>query len=65
MKMKSHSGASKRFHRTGTGKFMRKQGREAAYSDQQERGSETTAERTVVVDATKTAGAQSLIAVYI
>jgi large subunit ribosomal protein L35 len=25
MKMKSHSGAKKRFHKTGTGKFMRKQ----------------------------------------
>jgi large subunit ribosomal protein L35 len=25
MKMKSHRGASKRFHKTGTGKFMRKQ----------------------------------------
>ena len=24
MKLKSHSGASKRFHKTGTGKFMRK-----------------------------------------
>ncbi len=53
MKMKSHSGASKRFHKTGSGKFMRKKAgkRHILTSKKQDRKRRLSG--SVQVDATK------------
>ena len=53
MKMKSHSGAKKRFHKTGTGKFMRKKAGKRHILTSKNRERKRRLSGTVVVDATK------------
>jgi len=61
MKMKSHSGASKRFHKTGTGKFVRKKAgkRHILTSKNSERKRRLSG--SVVVDPTKASALARLL----
>jgi large subunit ribosomal protein L35 len=61
MKVKSHSGASKRFHKTGTGKFMRKKAgkRHILTSKNSERKRRLSG--SVIVDETKSAALGRLL----
>jgi large subunit ribosomal protein L35 len=52
MKMKSHSGAKKRFHRTGTGKFTRKKAGKRHILTSKNRERKRRLSGSVVVDAT-------------
>lgn len=61
MKMKSHSGASKRFHRTGTGKFMRKRAGKRHILTSKNRERKRRLSGSVVVDETKTAALKRLL----
>ena len=61
MKMKSHSGASKRFHRTGTGKFMRKKAGKRHILTSKNRERKRRLSGSVVVDKTKTAALERLL----
>jgi len=54
MKMKSHSGASKRFHKTGTGKFLRKKAGKRHILTSKKRDRKRRLSGSVEVDATKT-----------
>ena len=55
MKMKSHSGAKKRFHKTGTGKFMRKQAGKRHILTGKNRERKRRLSGSVVVDSTSSA----------
>jgi large subunit ribosomal protein L35 len=55
MKMKSHSGAKKRFHKTGTGKFMRKQAGKRHILTGKNRERKRRLSGSVVVDGTSSA----------
>ena len=63
MKAKSHSGASKRFHRTGTGKFMRKKAGKRHILTSKKRDRKRRLSGSTVVDATK-AGALARLLPY-
>lgn len=53
MKLKSHSGASKRFHKTGTGKFLRKKAGKRHILTSKKRDRKRRLSGSVVVDQTK------------
>jgi large subunit ribosomal protein L35 len=55
MKLKSHSGASKRFHKTGTGKFMRKKAGKRHILTSKNRERKRRLSGSVVVDSTSSA----------
>ena len=55
MKMKSHSGASKRFHKTGTGKFIRKKAGKRHILTSKNRERKRRLSGSVVVDPTMAA----------
>jgi large subunit ribosomal protein L35 len=55
MKMKSHSGAKKRFHKTGTEKFMRKQAGKRHILTGKTRERKRTLSGSVVVDGASSA----------
>lgn len=55
MKMKSHSGAKKRFHKTGTGKFMRKRAGKRHILTGKNRERKRRLSGSVVVDSTSSA----------
>jgi large subunit ribosomal protein L35 len=55
MKLKSHSGASKRFHKTGTGKFMRKKAGKRHILTGKNRERKRRLSGSVVVDSTSSA----------
>jgi len=61
MKMKSHSGASKRFHKTGTGKFMRKKAGKRHILTSKKRDRKRRLSGSTVVDATKTSALARLL----
>ncbi len=61
MKAKSHSGASKRFHRTGTGKFMRKKAGKRHILTSKKRDRKRRLSGSVVVDKTSAAALQRLL----
>ena len=61
MKAKSHSGASKRFHRTGTGKFVRKKAGKRHILTSKKRDRKRRLSGSVVVDATRVAALQRLL----
>jgi large subunit ribosomal protein L35 len=52
MKLKSHSGASKRFHKTGTGKFLRKKAGKRHILTSKNRERKRRLSGSVVVDRT-------------
>jgi len=53
MKVKSHSGASKRFHKTGTGKFVRKKAGKRHILTSKNRERKRRLSGSVTVDETK------------
>jgi large subunit ribosomal protein L35 len=55
MKLKSHSGASKRFQKTGTGKFMRKKAGKRHILTGKNRERKRRLSGSVVVDSTSSA----------
>lgn len=55
MKLKSHSGASKRFHKTGTGKFLRKKAGKRHILTSKNRERKRRLSGSVVVDRTNSA----------
>lgn len=55
MKLKSHSGASKRFHKTGTGKFLRKKAGKRHILTSKNRERKRRLSGSVVVDSTSSA----------
>ena len=61
MKVKSHSGASKRFHKTGTGKFVRKKAGKRHILTSKKRDRKRRLSGTVVVDQTKAAALGRLL----
>jgi large subunit ribosomal protein L35 len=61
MKVKSHSGASKRFHKTGTGKFMRKKAGKRHILTSKKADRKRRLSGSVVVDATKTSALSRLL----
>jgi large subunit ribosomal protein L35 len=61
MKMKSHSGASKRFHKTGTGKFVRKKAGKRHILTSKNRERKRRLSGTVVVDETRVAALRRLL----
>ena len=61
MKMKSHSGASKRFHRTGTGKFVRKKAGKRHILTSKNRELKRLLSGSVVVDETRVAALRRLL----
>ncbi|HKC94544.1 MAG TPA: 50S ribosomal protein L35 [Nitrospira sp.] len=61
MKVKSHSGASKRFHKTGTGKFVRKKAGKRHILTSKKRDRKRRLSGSVVVDQTKTAALGRLL----
>ncbi|MBA5866478.1 MAG: 50S ribosomal protein L35 [Nitrospira sp. CR1.3] len=63
MKLKSHSGASKRFHKTGTGKFVRKKAGKRHILTSKNRERKRRLSGSVVVDPTK-AGALARLLPY-
>jgi large subunit ribosomal protein L35 len=61
MKAKSHSGASKRFQRTGTGKFVRKKAGKRHILTSKNRERKRRLSGMVVVDPTKEASLRRLL----
>ena len=61
MKMKSHSGASKRFHKKGTGKFLRKKAGKRHILTSKHRERKRRLSGSVVVDDTKNAALRRLL----
>ena len=61
MKAKSHSGASKRFHKTGTGKFVRKKAGKRHILTSKNRVRKRRLSGSVVVDPTKAAALARLL----
>jgi large subunit ribosomal protein L35 len=61
MKVKSHSGASKRFHRTGTGKFVRKKAGKRHILTSKNRERKRRLSGSVVVDETRVASLKRLL----
>ncbi|HTL60632.1 MAG TPA: 50S ribosomal protein L35 [Nitrospira sp.] len=61
MKVKSHSGASKRFHKTGTGKFLRKKAGKRHILTSKKRDRKRRLSGSVVVDETRTAALRRLL----
>ena len=61
MKVKSHSGASKRFHKTGTGKFMRKKAGKRHILTGKNRERKRRLSGSVVVDETRAAALRRLL----
>ena len=61
MKVKSHSGASKRFHKTGTGKFLRKKAGKRHILTSKKRDRKRRLSGSVVVDKTRTAALGRLL----
>jgi large subunit ribosomal protein L35 len=61
MKMKSHSGASKRFHKTGTGKFVRKKAGKRHILTGKNRERKRRLSGSVVVDETRSAALGRLL----
>ena len=61
MKVKSHSGASKRFHKTGTGKFVRKKAGKRHILTSKKRDRKRRLSGSVVVDQTKSAALGRLL----
>ena len=61
MKLKSHSGASKRFKRTGTGKFLRKKAGKRHILTSKNRERKRRLSGMVVVDPTKEAALGRLL----
>lgn len=61
MKVKSHSGASKRFHKTGTGKFMRKKAGKRHILTSKNRERKRRLSGSVVVDETRAASLKRLL----
>ena len=61
MKVKSHSGASKRFHKTGTGKFIRKKAGKRHILTSKKRDRKRRLSGSVVVDQTKAAALGRLL----
>ena len=61
MKVKSHSGASKRFHRTGTGKFTRKRAGKRHILTSKNRERKRRLSGSVVVDETQAAALKRLL----
>jgi large subunit ribosomal protein L35 len=61
MKVKSHSGASKRFHKTGTGKFLRKKAGKRHILTSKNRERKRRLSGSVVVDETKVAALKRLL----
>lgn len=61
MKVKSHSGASKRFHKTGTGKFLRKKAGKRHILTSKKRDRKRRLSGSVVVDPTKSAALGRLL----
>ena len=61
MKVKSHSGASKRFHKTGTGKFLRKKAGKRHILTSKNRERKRRLSGSVVVDETRSAALARLL----
>ena len=61
MKVKSHSGASKRFHKTGSGKFMRKKAGKRHILTSKKRDRKRRLSGSVVVDETRSAALGRLL----
>ncbi|WP_455378253.1 50S ribosomal protein L35 [Petrachloros mirabilis] len=61
MKTKSHSGASKRFHKTGSGKFTRKKAGKRHILTSKNRERKRRLSGSVVVDETKTKALSRLL----
>ncbi|HKY71127.1 MAG TPA: 50S ribosomal protein L35 [Nitrospira sp.] len=61
MKVKSHSGASKRFHKTGTGKFVRKKAGKRHILTSKNRERKRRLSGSVVVDETRAAALGRLL----
>lgn len=61
MKLKSHSGASKRFHKTGTGKFLRKKAGKRHILTSKNRERKRRLSGSVVVDGTSSARLRRLL----
>ena len=61
MKVKSHSGASKRFHKTGTGKFVRKKAGKRHILTSKNRERKRRLSGSVVVDETRAAALARLL----
>ena len=61
MKVKSHSGASKRFHKTGTGKFVRKKAGKRHILTSKNRERKRRLSGSVVVDETRAAALSRLL----
>lgn len=61
MKVKSHSGASKRFHKTGTGKFVRKKAGKRHILTSKNRERKRRLSGSVVVDETRSAALARLL----
>jgi large subunit ribosomal protein L35 len=61
MKLKSHRGASKRFHKTGTGKFIRKQAGKRHVLTSKNRERKRRLSGSVVVDSAGSATLRRLL----
>jgi len=61
VKVKSHSGASKRFHKTGTGKFVRKKAGKRHILTSKNRERKRRLSGSVVVDPTKASALARLL----
>jgi large subunit ribosomal protein L35 len=61
MKVKSHSGASKRFHKTGTGKFVRKKAGKRHILTSKNRERKRRLSGSVVVNETRAAALRRLL----
>jgi large subunit ribosomal protein L35 len=61
MKVKSHSGASKRFHKTATGKFLRKKAGKRHILTSKNRERKRRLSGSVVVDETRAAALRRLL----
>jgi large subunit ribosomal protein L35 len=61
MKVKSHSGASKRFQKTGTGKFVRKKAGKRHILTSKNRERKRRLSGSVVVDETRAAALRRLL----
>jgi large subunit ribosomal protein L35 len=61
MKAKSHSGASKRFQKTGTGKFVRKKAGKRHILTSKKRDRKRRLSGSVVVDETKVGALKRLL----
>ncbi len=61
MKVKSHSGASKRFHKTGTGKFVRKKAGKRHILTSKNRERKRRLSGSVIVNDTKSAALGRLL----